>query len=79
MRRKEWNGVECSVECSAKGERAWKVDLPAGRAPQAQVEPAGLAFSVAARSQVHWPAGRAPMIPLISILVFHTLATTRRS
>ena len=60
------------MECSAKGERALKVDLPAGRAPQAQVEPAGLAFSVVARSQVHWPAGRAPMIPLISILVFHT-------
>ena len=32
----------------------------AGRAPQAQVEPAGLAFSSVARAQVHSPAGRAP-------------------
>lgn len=56
-----------------KGERAVvEVDLPAGRAPQAQVDPAGLAFSVAARSQVHWPAGRTPVIQLISILVSRT-------
>jgi len=34
----------------------------AGLAPQAQVDPAGLAFSVDARSQVHSPAGRAPKI-----------------
>ena len=38
------------------------VDSLAGRAPHAQVDPAGLVFSVAARSQVHWPAGRAPVI-----------------
>lgn len=31
----------------------------AGRAPQAQVDPVGLAFSVAAFLQVHSPAGRA--------------------
>jgi hypothetical protein len=33
--------------------------LPAGRAPQAQLSPATLLFSVAARSHVHSPAGRA--------------------
>ena len=32
----------------------------AERIPQAQVSPAGLAFSVAARSQVHSPAALAP-------------------
>jgi hypothetical protein len=37
-------------------------DIPAGRAPQEQSEPEGVAFSVAARSQVHSPAGRAPII-----------------
>lgn len=36
-------------------------NLPAGRAPQEQSEPLGVAFSVAARSQVHSPAGRAPV------------------
>jgi hypothetical protein len=36
------------------------VQLPALRWPHAQVEPLGVVFSVAARSQVHWPAGRAP-------------------
>lgn len=34
--------------------------VPAGRLPQEQVEPWTALFSVAARSQVHWPAGRAP-------------------
>jgi hypothetical protein len=38
-----------------------KIDIPAGRAPQEQSEPVGVAFSVAARSQVHSPAGRAPI------------------
>ena len=38
------------------------VDSLAGRAPHAHVDPAGFLFSVAARSQVHWPAGRAPVI-----------------
>lgn len=33
--------------------------IPAGREPQAQVEPATVAFSEEARSQVHSPAGRA--------------------
>lgn len=36
-------------------------NLPAGRAPHEQSEPLGVAFSVAARSQVHSPAGRAPV------------------
>ena len=36
--------------------------LPAGRAPHEQREPEGVAFSVAARSQVHDPAGRAPIV-----------------
>jgi hypothetical protein len=36
-------------------------NLPAGRAPQEQSEPLSVAFSVAARSQVHSPAGRAPV------------------
>ena len=35
-------------------------DLPLARCPQTQVSPATFAFSVAARSQVHWAAGRAP-------------------
>ena len=39
-----------------------RIYVLAGLAPQAQVEPAGLAFSVAARSQVHSPAGRAPRV-----------------
>jgi len=33
----------------------------AGLAPHAQVDPETLAFSVEARSQVHSPAGRAPI------------------
>lgn len=39
---------------------ALEADILAARAPQAQVDPAGLAFSVAAFSQLHAPAGRAP-------------------
>jgi len=35
-------------------------NIPAGLAPQEQSSPAGVAFSVPARSQVHAPAGRAP-------------------
>lgn len=35
-------------------------DLPEGLAPQGQVSPDTDRFSVADRSQVHWPAGRAP-------------------
>lgn len=38
--------------------KAWG-NSPAGLDPQAQVLPAGFWFSVLARSQVHWPAGRA--------------------
>lgn len=40
----------------------WEINIPAGRTPQAQaVTPTamGFVFSVAARSQVHSPAGRA--------------------
>ena len=44
----------------------FKVDSLAGRAPQAQVDPVGLAFSVAARSQVHSPTGRAPIKMIMS-------------
>ena len=62
-------GVE--VECSMKGERALEGDSLAGRAPQAQVDPAGLVFSVAARSQVHSPTGRAP-IRIIRVSVMNT-------
>lgn len=39
--------------------RNTKHHIPAGRDPQAQVEPVGVVFSVAARSHVHSPAGRA--------------------
>lgn len=49
-----------------KSERAFRVDSLAGRAPQAQVDPVSLAFSSLARSQVHWPAGRAPIESLMS-------------
>lgn len=35
------------------------INIPAGRDPQEQVSPDGLVFSVAARSQVHSPTGRA--------------------
>lgn len=53
-------------ECGIKGERAFRIDSLAGRAPQAQVDPVSLAFSSLARSQVHWPAGRAPIESLLS-------------
>lgn len=43
-----------------------ELDSLAGRAPQAQVDPVGLAFSVAAFLQVHSPAGRAPSKRLMS-------------
>lgn len=42
-------------------------NLPAGRAPQEQVDPVTFAFSVEARSQVHSPAGRAPTARRISV------------
>lgn len=35
------------------------VQASAGRAPHEHVFPLGVVFSVVARSQVHWPAGRA--------------------
>ena len=38
------------------------VQEPDDRIPQAQVSPAGFAFSVAARSQVHSPAALAPVV-----------------
>ena len=53
-----------------KGWISW--NLLAGRTPQAQVDPVGLVFSVPARSQVHSPAGRAPTISPVSILVLQT-------
>lgn len=37
-------------------------DSPEGREPQAQVSPSTGWFSETERSQVHWPAGRAPRL-----------------
>jgi len=37
------------------------IHLPEGRLPQAQASPEMGWFSVTARSQVHWPAGREPI------------------
>lgn len=42
---------------------------PEGRAPQAQVSPSTGWFSEAERSQVHWPAGRAPEL-IVSVSCF---------
>ena len=44
------------------------IGLLAARCPQAQVAPETLEFSVAARSHVHSPAGRAPKSLCVSIL-----------
>lgn len=45
-----------------------------GRLPQKQVSPVTSSFSVAERSQVHWPTGRAPIQRLAD---FHYCAWSR--
>ena len=56
------------IACYIEWKKVLGKNSLAGRAPQAQVDPAGLEFSVAARSQVHLPAGRAPVTLSVSIL-----------
>jgi len=53
-----------SVGNSPPSEARSHVQLSALLFPHEHVDPVTLAFSVAARSQVHWPAGRAPIIKL---------------
>ena len=55
----------------------WRGDSPEGREPQAHSSPAGFLFSVAARSHVHSPAGRARHEQRAPVTVFSVAALSQ--